>query len=251
MRVLRDAAIQALGTASWGQAIGLIDKAGDHPPIVAAAIIQARALIADGQADAALDMLAVTDVSEATGLELALYRMTQAAGLHMQSRPNELVAILDRLLGDDTTPIAVRAIANAWHSLIKSSQDLPLRPVARTLKSLATQHKADSLPYFAGISLNNAMCVELARGAYGEAISMGREALYQFASLANRTSELASLHSTLALSLAEAGDLDASWHEVDQALLASDPQTDALGECAWLAAVTGRADSRMVLLAAS
>ena len=42
MRVLRAAAMQALGTASWGLAIELVDRAGDHPPFAAAAIIQAR-----------------------------------------------------------------------------------------------------------------------------------------------------------------------------------------------------------------
>ena len=107
MRVLRDAAIQALGTASWGQAIDLIDRAGEHPPLVVAAIIQARALIADGQPDAALALLSAVDMSSASALERALAGITQAAALYTQSRSEELRAVLDAVVSEVTTPHSV------------------------------------------------------------------------------------------------------------------------------------------------
>ncbi len=69
MRVLRAAAVEALGTASWGRAMEFVDRAGNQPPIVAVAVIQARALVAEGQPDAALDLLDSWDLSDATGLE--------------------------------------------------------------------------------------------------------------------------------------------------------------------------------------
>jgi DNA-binding SARP family transcriptional activator len=242
MRVLRGSAIEALGTASWGEAMELVDRAGDQPPLIAAAIIQARAFVAEGQPDAALGLLDSWDLSEATGLERSLVNMTKAAALFAQSRADELVAVLKAILDDDATPNSVRGIAEAWIALINSAADSPLRPIARLLRRLAAKHKTDGLAYFAGISLNNAMGVELARGEYDDAIALGRDALGQFASLAVRTSELASLHSAIALGLAEAGNTQAAWDHVDLALSVGDPRPDALGECAWLAAVTGRID---------
>ena len=189
-----------------------------------------------------MGMLAATDISDATGLERALIGMTRAAALHTQSRVGELLEVLDEILSDESTPVSVQSIAEAWVALVRSSDDEALVPVARTLRKLAHRHKTDGLPYFAGISLNNAMCVELARGAYSEAIDLGRDALDQFRRLPVRTSELASLHSTLALCLAEAGNLEAAWDEVDLALMVGHPQADALGECAWLAATAGRTE---------
>ena len=104
----------------------------------------------------------------------------------MQSRASEVVAVLRAILDDAASPASVCSIAEAWLALIDSATDSPLRPIARTLRSLASKHKASGLAYFAGISLNNAMGVELARGAYDDAIYLGREALDQFARLAVR-----------------------------------------------------------------
>ncbi len=242
MRVLRAAAMQALGTASWGLAIELVDRAGDHPPFAAAAIIQARALIAQGEPEHALQMLVDTDLGEATDLERALISMTRAAALYSLSRADELLDVLETLRADSSTPASVGSIAEAWLAMFDSSGDGPLAPVARALRTLAHRHQADGLHYFAGISLNNAMCVELARGAYRDAIALGRDALDEFRLLPVPISEIASLHSALALGLAELGEFDAAWDEVDLALLAENPQADALGECAWLAAVEGRTE---------
>ena len=207
MRVLRGSAIEALGTASWGEAIALVERAGDQPPLIAAAIIQARSFVAEGQPEAALSLLDSWDLSEATGLERSLVSLTKAAALFMQSRADDVVAVLRSIVDDDNAPSSVRNIAEAWVALIASATDSPLMPIARTLRSLAYKHKASGLSYFAGISLNNAMGVEFARGAYNDAVVLGREALDQFARLAVRTSELASLHSTLALGLAETGKI--------------------------------------------
>jgi len=243
MRVLREAAVQALGTASWGEAIELVTRTGDHPLVPAAAVIQARALVAEGQPDAAIALLDHSDMSGATGLERSLVGMTRAAALYMQSRSAELLEVLQAVFEEESTPPNIRMIVDTWIALVSSPVDSPLLPVARALRNLAAQHKSEGLAYFAGISLNNAMCVELARGAYEDAITLGRDALDQFSYLSVRTPELASLHSTLALALAESGEVEEALDQVDVALSVSKPQPDALAECAWLAAVTGRAST--------
>lgn len=241
MRVLRQSAIEALGTATWGEAMELVQRSTATPPPIAS-VIQARSMIADGEPDAALAVLGDIDPEAANSLEHALAGLTRAAALFAKSQADDMIDALHDVTADSTTPEEVRGIADAWLALIGASGSGPLGPTAKVVMALAEHHKAKELWYFAAISLNNAMFVELTRGNYVEAVTLGRDALEQVAQISGRIPETASFHSTLAHCLAESGRFEDAWVEVDLALRADNPQPDALAEAAWLAAIAGRTD---------
>ena len=241
MRVLGESTIRALGIGAWGSATQLIRRMPSVEPPVSVQVIHARALIAQGQCEAALGVLEHL-ATVARPSEIGLVMMTSASALHGLGRGDDIPKLLTAVIEDAATPQPLRRIADSWTSILAGAAGGALQAVCDSLQLLAREQSSQGLHYYAGISFHNAASVALTLGDFVVGLDLGAAALLEFDKVAGPVVELASTHTVLAMCALEIGDTRRSKEEFILALATGQTLVDVLGDCAWAAAITG--DSR-------
>jgi DNA-binding SARP family transcriptional activator len=247
MRVLRAAAMQALGTANWGPAIELLDRMPDGPVPVAATIIRARGFVAKGQAQRAVDMLEPLDPDPDDFIEWGLLRTALANAYMATGQFAKLRKVADEILRCADSPRVAVAIARGYVAVLDANAGGPLAPACDVLADLGDGHARDELPYFAAVSYHNAGLGQFARGRYSSAASCARMALDQFDLTAGRPG-VESTHGLVAMALWETGEHDRAQRHLHEATGREDAPCDALADGAWILGATGALDSAWLLL---
>ena len=111
-RVLSWAASEALGTGAWGAAVEVVELMPGTPPPVAVKVIQARALVSDGWADDAFELLSNVDRRTLSPEERGLVGLTCAAIHHMNGDGARVAEEVEAIAADDRVPPPLHEVAD-------------------------------------------------------------------------------------------------------------------------------------------
>lgn len=247
MRVLRESAIEALGTASWGAATALADRMPDQPVPEAVMVIKAYDMAARGQAAKAVVLLEglAPDPSDAMAWGLtraALANLYLITG-NVEGVRGTLAAMADH---PDLVPVLV-SLARGTAVLLATHEGGPLAEASEVLEGLAQQHTRLGLTYFAGVSYHNAALAALARGRYEKCVTLGQQAIEQFNRTASRHG-VESTHAVVALGLAELGRFSRASEHLEQVPSGEQTLADAQADAAWIASAQGDTNSAWILV---
>jgi DNA-binding SARP family transcriptional activator len=141
----------------------------------------------------------------------------------------------------------IASLADGIGVLVVSHDGGSLADASEVLERIAGKQSRLGLTQYAAVSFHNAAVASFARGNYGAAVDLGRQAIEHF----NRTGskhDVASSHTLVALSLWELGRPDRAADHLEG--LGSVPPTlaDAQADAAWIRAATGDTDAAWVLI---
>ena len=156
MRVLRDAAIQALGTASWGQAIDLLDRMPDGPVPLAAMIIRARGYVARGQGARAVEMLEPLEADEDRPIRMGIATRRSGNAYMATGQFEKVQMVSEAILGNPESPKVATAIARGYTTVIAANAGGSIAAACDILVELGDDLARQELPYFAAVSFHNA-----------------------------------------------------------------------------------------------
>lgn len=248
MRVLGSAASEALGTGAWGAAVEIVDLMPDTAPPPSVEVIKARALVSDGRPDEAIALLDRLDGGQLNAEERGLLALTRAAAHHIVGNGRRLNSEILELAADEKVPSPLREVALSWREMLVAGRGGCISDVVESLRRLSADQAKSGLHYFAGVSLHNTANAELARGNYANAIRLANEAASELALTDDGAGILASTQSISAASIAELGDFAEGLRAAGAAATEPSATADAIAEAAYLHAVTGRTGRATSLL---
>jgi DNA-binding SARP family transcriptional activator/tetratricopeptide (TPR) repeat protein len=248
MRVLRGAAMQALGTASWGRAIDLLDRMPEGPVPIAAMIIRARGLVARGQGRRAVEMLEplVPDEDDPSGW--GLLRAALANAYMVTGQFEKVQSVAEAILRNPDSPKVAVDIARGFTTVIAANAGGSIATACEVLAELGEDLARQELPYFAAVSFHNAALGHFARGRYSAAVGYGRRAISQLELTAGQPG-VESTHVLVAMALWELGQHDQADRCITDATAREDSPSDAQADGAWILGATGAVDDAWLLLA--
>lgn len=250
MRVLSDSAADALGTGSLGSATELLSRIKGVPTAPAVLAIQARSLAITDPAQA-LALLGSIDTDAVPTAVRALIRQIRTYALFRSGDKQGLQAQLDEILDDESTPVALLAIAQAHKIMLATSQGpATLREGIKALASLAATQVALGHHHYAAISYHNALVCAIAQGDYRQAITFGDAAIREFKETPANPSEAHSTHASLSIASLELGMTDRAVYESEQATVGNgQADADAFAEVATTAACVGNVPAAHSMIA--
>ena len=207
MRVLGSAASEALGTGAWGPAVEVVALMPDATPPPAVEVVKARALLSNGDAQAALSLLGRIDRERLSPEVRGLVALTLATAFHLGGLGARVEDEVQAIADDVSVPSPVHEIAVCWRQMLAANRGGSIKDVVRLLQDLAASQLRGRLPYFAGITLHNLANAELARGNFMEASRLASEAICQLARIDDAAVVVASSQSIAAVATAESGRL--------------------------------------------
>jgi len=247
MRVLRESAIEALGTASWGAATALADRMPDQPVPEAVTVIKAYEMAARGQAARAVILLECLapdpDDAMAWGLTRAALANLYLITGNIEGVRGTLAAMAEH---HNLAPVLV-SLARGTTVLLATHEGGPLAEASEVLEGLAKQHTGLGLTYFAGVSFHNAALAALARGRYEKCVTLGKHAVEQFNGTASRHG-VESTHAVIALALAELGRFSQALGHLEQVPTSEQTLADAQADAAWIASAQGDTYTAWILV---
>ncbi len=163
-RVLSSAASEALGTGAWGAAVEVVELMPGTPPPVAVKVIQARALVSDGRADDAFELLSNVDRRTLSPEERGLVGLTCAAIHHMNGDGARVSEEVEAIAADDHVPSPLHEVAVSWRQILDASAGGCITDAVHMLRRLAVDQRRAGLHYFAGVTLHNLAYAEFAIG---------------------------------------------------------------------------------------
>ena len=249
MRVLGAAASKALGTGAWGAAAEVVASMPDTPPPPAVQVIKARALIDSGSPGSALRLLESIDEDLLDGSARALLRLTRATALHTEGGSEPLGASVAALASSASAPFPFREVATAWQQMLVANEGGSIADASEALAVLHGVLENAGLHYFAGITSHNFAHTEVARGRYGNAIRLARNAITQLARTSEGGAILASTRLISATALAETGRTDDAVEMAIDVATGRSATADSIVEAAYICAVVGRPAKARSLLA--
>ncbi len=251
MRVLSESAADALGTGSWGPASAMLPRIKGIATPPAVRVLQARDLIEHGRPLEALGLLDAIDTAGTAIRVRALVKQVRLTALWRAGDGKGLRVMLDQIMNDKSAPSATTSIAHGYAVLIAAVDGGRLDNASALLQHLASDQLEAEQPYFAAVSLYNAMLCELARGAYQPAIVLGEAALKNLGSSHASYAVSSSIHATLATCLWERGlDVEAADRE-RMARTSPMADADAFADGALVAVYQGRLAEATELVAES
>lgn len=240
MRVLSDSAADALGTGSLGSATELLPRIKGVPTPPAVLAMQARSLAVTDPTQA-LALLGSIDLDAVPTAVRALVRLIRTYALFRSGEKQDLQAQLDEILDDATTPVALRAIAQAHKTMLATSHGrATLREGTEALASLAAAQVELGHHHYAAISFHNALVCALAQGDYRQAMTFGDAAIREFKATSPVSPEVQSTHAGLFAAAAELRLAERTLYERSQATdVESRGDADAYAEAATTLACVG------------
>ncbi|MBX3028516.1 MAG: winged helix-turn-helix domain-containing protein, partial [Chloroflexi bacterium] len=247
MRVLRDSAILALGTATWGPVSNLVDRMPDEPIPAAVSVVRARALIARGRSPEAVVVLQMLAIDAADTSTLALTQVTLAYALMVAGRLGEARQSLDGFFAVANQPKVPESIAQGYRAVLAARDGGSLPTALDVLTSLGREHERLGLPYYAAVSYHNAALVSFARGQYESCIKFGTQSIENF----RRTTlvhGMESTHAIIAVAALELGRQSTAEAHLDAVSTDEGVPADAQAHAAWIATAVGDSERAWVLL---
>jgi DNA-binding SARP family transcriptional activator len=247
MRVLRGSAIEALGTASWAQAIKLLDRMHGIPAPVAVLTIKAREYVARGQGNRAVEMLESLVPDDGDPHEWGLLRAALANAYMVTGQFDKVKRVADEILANPESPRVAISIARGYSTVLTASAGGSIADACDILYELGEDHSAQKLPYFAAVSFHNAALGQLARGRYAGAVGYALQAIDEFELTAGKPG-VESTHALVAMALWELGSLEQAQRHLEQATARDDSPADAQADGAWMLGASGDVDGAWLLL---
>jgi DNA-binding SARP family transcriptional activator len=250
MRVLRESAIAALGTASWGAATALADRMPDQPIPEAVTVIRAYDLVSRGQTRLAAVLVEDLKPSQDDVLTWGLTKVALAYIYVLLGDREGLRTIVDDLGAAPTLPPVIASLADGIRVVVVTNDGGPLADASEVLERTAHQHSSLGLTQYAAVSYHNAAVANFARAKYGAAIRLGRQAIEQFHRTGS-THDVVSTHSLVALSLWELGQSESAAQYLADLGGTEPTPADAHSDAAWIRAAVGDTDTAWVLIEAA
>jgi LuxR family maltose regulon positive regulatory protein len=247
MRVLRESAIEALGTASWGEATALADRMPDQPVPEVVSVIRAYDLASRGQTRLASLLLQGLQPHRADAMAWGLTKVA-LAHVHVLSGDREgLRHVMEELRAEPALPDVIASLSDGIRVLVVTHDGGPIADASDVLERIALDQARLGLTRYAAVSYHNAAVAAFARGNYGAAERLGKRAIEQF-NRTRSTHDVDSTQSLVALSLWELGDTDRAAQYLDGASSAETKSADAQSDAAWIRAAAGETDAAWVLI---
>jgi len=247
MRVLRAAAVEALGTASWAEAIKLLDRMPDVPVPAAVMTIRARGYVARGQGARAVAMLESLVTDDDNPHEWGLLRAALANAYMVTGQFDKVRQVADEILANPASPRVAVSIARGYSAVLTASAGGSIAEACDILIEVGEDHASQKLPYFAAVSFHNAALGHLARGRYAGAAGYALRAIDEFELTAGKPG-VESTHAAVALALWELGRFEQAKRHLEQATLREDSPSDAQADGAWILGASGDVDGAWLLL---
>lgn len=247
MRVLRESAIEALGTASWGAATALADRMPDQPVPEAVSVIRALDMASRGLTRRAANLLESLDPSRDDAMAWGL---TKAALANVYLVLGDIGSVRDLVeaMGQlEDLPPVVASLAHGFDVLVLTHEGGRLADASEELEQLARDHVRLGLAHYAGVSFHNAALAAFARGRYDSTVELAKRAIEQF----DRTPSRHGVQSTqtlVAQALCELGQPDRAGLFIDSVSTDTKTPADAQADAAWMAAATGDTDTAWVFI---
>jgi DNA-binding SARP family transcriptional activator len=247
MRVLRESAIEAVGTARWGAATALVDRMPDQPIPEAVNVLRAYSIAARGQVERAVTLLEELEPSHDDTVAWGLTRVALASLYLVTGQLEKIKTILDEVAQRDDLGKVITSLARGISIILETHRGGNLSDAVYVFHEMAREQEALGLTYFAGVSYHNCALALFARGEYQEALAMGRRGVDQF----NRTPSrdgIDSTHALLALACMELGQDDRASEYLEQITLSSRTLADAQADAGWIAAAKGDSSTAWVFI---
>jgi DNA-binding SARP family transcriptional activator len=247
MRVLRESAIEALGTASWGAATALADRMPDQPVPEAVTILRAYDMASRGQIRRAAAILEALRPNRADVMTWGLTKVALAHVYILLGNRSSLRDVVEQLCSEASLPRVLESLADGIKVLVAARDGGPLADVSDVLERIALDHSRLGLTQYAAVSFHNAAVASFARGNYIATAQLGKRAINHFNRTAT-TQYVASSHSLVALSYWELGQPERAVEHLEG--LGSGPPTpaDAQSDAAWIRAAVGDTDGAWLLI---
>lgn len=247
MRVLRESAIQALGTASWGAATALVDRMPDQPVPDAVTVLRAYNMAARGQVSRAVTLLERLAPSPDDTVAWGLTRTALASLYLVTGHLDGIREILSEIAGrEDLAPVIV-SLAGGVGAILEAHGGGSLSKAAEVFEEMAEEQARLGLTYFAAVSYHNAALAAFARGRYETALSMARRAVEQSSRTPSKHG-IDSTYAVLALAQMELGNAGKADEHLNQTASGETALPDAQADAAWIAAATGETNTAWVLI---
>jgi LuxR family maltose regulon positive regulatory protein len=247
MRVLRESAIEALGTASWGAATALADRMPEQPVPEAVTVLRAYALVASGRPRRAVRLLEGLEPDQADPVAWGLRRAALLNAYLITGQLDGVERVLVEMSGVRGISPVLASLARGTSTILAAHHGGPLADASETLEDLARDHARLGLTYFAGVSYHNAALAAQARGQYENAVSLGNRAVEQF----NRTPSrhgIESTHAMIAVALCELGQYSRAAGHLECLATSDKTLADAQADAAWIAAAEGNTTHAWLLI---
>jgi DNA-binding SARP family transcriptional activator len=250
MRVLRESAIEALGTASWGAATALADRMPDQPVPEAVSVIRAYGYVAHGQARRAVRLLEGLTPPRNDAMAWGLTHAALAKVYLITGQLEGVRRVIGEMSGhEDLAPVLV-SLARGTSIVLATHEGGPLADASEVLEDLANEHARLGLTYFAGVSFHNAALAAYARGRYGEAIALGQRAVKQF-DLTSSKEGVESTHALVAQAHLELGNAARAAAHLEYVADTEPVLADAQADAAWMSSAQGDNDTAWALIEAA
>ncbi len=247
MRVLRGSAIEALGTASWAEAIKLLDRMQDIPVPVAVLTIRARGFVVRGQAARAVELLESLVPEDDDPHEWGVLRAALANAYAATGQFDKLQRVADDILANPNSPRVAISLARGYAAVLTAHRGAPLVEACDVLVELGEDHSSQRLPYFAAVSFHNAAHGHLARGRYAAAAEYAQKSIDEFELTAGKPG-VESTHALAARAMWELGNLEQARRHLEKATAREESPTDAQADGAWMLGASGDVDGAWLLL---
>ncbi len=247
MRVLRESAIEALGTASWGAATALADRMPDQPVPDAVVVLKAYGMAANGQARRAASLLESLTPSPQDPIASGIAKVALAHVYLVLGKIERVRSMVEDLKGLTDVPPVVASLTRGFDALVVAHEGGDLVAVSEVLKDLAGEHAQLGLTHYAGVSYHNAAVASFARGQYDVAVSLARRAIEQFERTPSRHG-VESTHTLVAQGQWELGRVDRAMVELASTTTDYRIPADAQADAAWIASATGDTDTAWLFI---
>jgi DNA-binding SARP family transcriptional activator len=238
MRVLRESAIEAVGTARWGAATALVDRMPDQPIPEAVMVIRALHLASQGHARRAVVMLENLSPSPDDPMAWGLTKLA-LANVHLVLGHLDVVrSVIAETANFEGLPGVVDSLVTGFTVLIAAHDGGHFADVSRVMDDLAVEHVRLGLSHFAGVSYHNGAFAAYARGQYDRCIELGIKAMQQF-ELTPARYGIESTQTLVAQALLERGESARASAYLEPIGTCSKIPADAQADRAWVAAAMG------------
>ncbi len=247
MRVIRESAIQAVGTASWGAAVALVDRMPDQPVPEAVSVLRAYNLAARGQVGRAVALVEGLAPPEDDASAWGLVRVGLASLYLLTGELAKIRTILEEIASRDDLGAVVMSLARGIAVILDTNEGGRLDHASEVFREMGEAHAELGLPYFSGVGYHNTAISLFARGQYAQAVVMGRRAVDQFERTPSRHG-VDSTHALLALAHLELGQTSSATEHLGYVQLSATTLADALADVAWIAAAQGDTTKAWIFL---
>jgi ATP/maltotriose-dependent transcriptional regulator MalT/DNA-binding SARP family transcriptional activator len=247
MRVLRESAIEALGTARWGDATALADRMPDQPVPEAVSVIRAYGMAARGQSHRAVRLLESLAPKDDDILAWGLTRAALLNAYLITGRLDGVRHVLEEMSHKSGLSPVLASLARGTSTILVTSEGGSLAEAADAFEGLAQGHARLGLTYFAGVSYHNAALAAFARGHYDSTVSLGNRAVDNFYRTPSRHG-VESTHALIAVALCELGERASAAAHLEYVTGSAQTLADAQADAAWVSAAEGNTDRAWVLI---